>query len=649
MELSSNKLHPFVSEMRIVLLGMETNSVGNAILGREAFETGTTCSPEPRHCERARGAAAGRRLAVISCPDLITLSPPALTQAIQSCFFLSSPGPHVLLVVLKLDSFTRKDLTRVKSILEYWGDTAVNHAMVLIVSNSSHKNSAVEQLIKDCGGRDHEFNARYMTATRQVAQLVEKMEQMVTEKAGQHLSPEACRESSIQADVEGARDAVPPEKRRRQQDEEKTRESSSHERPESVESGSSSGEDLEGGIWNLDKTYLPVTCGNKTGNLYQDKLAIGEKCILVGTDWFTPPEFEVFGGKKSYKNWKKSIQCKGTSLHKLIQGGHLKTFPRRRLQGRKKPPTHRCSRSLSPDFREESMQEEDNGDDNEHAEQHKEVDLSDFKGNSLEVTCGSSKGTLHKYRFATGNSGKCIRTEDKWLSPVDFVKQELMLTDSNWKKSILCLGTPLKFLIEKRVLVLHSLLCECHSCSTKEEDLKNQENDDNDDNCFVCNDDDDLVCCDNCPRVFHHKCHVPTLDDDTLGDKWMCTFCVMKSSQKWQYPVQIPHETALQKPIADYLLHCHYLLLFLYEEHQKLCNMVKGREDVREKPAWLDKVVNALQSNHYSAVGDFVSDIQLIFSNSSSSSRDIFGETGAKLKDIFEEEFRKIFKIQLNC
>lgn len=130
MDQSSNKHHPFVSELRIVLLGMETNSVGNAILGREAFETGPACSPEPRHCERARGTAAGRRLAVISCPDLITLSPPALTQAVESCFFLSSPGPHVLLVVLELYSFTQKDLTRVRSILGYLGDTALNHTMV---------------------------------------------------------------------------------------------------------------------------------------------------------------------------------------------------------------------------------------------------------------------------------------------------------------------------------------------------------------------------------------------------------------------------------------------------------------------------------------------------------------------------------------
>ncbi|XP_048847996.1 uncharacterized protein LOC125718290 [Brienomyrus brachyistius] len=651
MELSSKKLHPFVSELRIVLLGEDANSVGNSILGREAFETGPTCSPAPQHCERARGVAAGRRLAVISCPDLITLSPLAQTQVIESCFFLSSPGPHVLLVVPKLDNFTRKDLTRVKRILAYWGDAAVNHTMVL-VSDSAHKNSAVQQLIKDCGGRVHELSARYMTETRQVAQLVEKMEQMVREKEGQYLSPEDCQESNIQ--VEGMQDAVPPEKRKKQQDEEIAGKSSSHGQPESVKSGSSSAEDLKQDIWTLPeyKTCLPVTCGNENGILYRDKLALGETCILVGTRWFTPPGFEVFGGKKSSKNWKKSILCEDTTLHELIQDGHLKTFPRWRVdpsqheQGRKKSPTHRRSRSLSPDFREEPMQVKDNGDDNENAEQQKEVDLSAFKGNLLTVTCGSSQGILHKHRFATDNSGKCIRTENKWLTPVGFVKQELKLTDPNWMKSILCLGIPLKFLIKKQVLVLHSLLCECRFCSTEEDDLKNQENDDN---CFICDDDDELVCCDSCPRSFHHKCHIPTLDVETLGDEWICTFCVMKSSQKWHYPAQMSYETALQKPIADYVLHCHYLLLFLYEEHQKLCYMVKGCKDVRKKPTWLDKVVNALQNNHYSAVGDFVSDIQLIFSNSSSSSWGTFGEPGAKLKDTYEEELRKIFKIQLNC
>lgn len=51
-----------------------------------------------------------------------------------------------------------------------------------------------------------------MTETEQVAQLVEKMEQMMREKEGQHLSSEACWEPNIQVDAETMLDVVPPEK-----------------------------------------------------------------------------------------------------------------------------------------------------------------------------------------------------------------------------------------------------------------------------------------------------------------------------------------------------------------------------------------------------------------------------------------------------
>ncbi|KAL0198284.1 hypothetical protein M9458_006824, partial [Cirrhinus mrigala] len=84
----------------------------------------------------------------------------------------------------------------------------------------------------------------------------------------------------------------------------------------------------------------------------------------------------------------------------------------------------------------------------EEEEEEDMADLSVFQTPSLPVTCVSLTGTLYKNRFASGSRGKCIRTEERWFTPEEFVKQEQTLTDGNWKKDILCHGKTLKFILK---------------------------------------------------------------------------------------------------------------------------------------------------------------------------------------------------------
>ncbi|KAM7372277.1 hypothetical protein PAMP_009456 [Pampus punctatissimus] len=279
--------------------------------------------------------------------------------------------------------------------------------------------------------------------------------------------------------------------------------------------------------WAIYKSQLPVNCGAQKGMLNRDRLAKGEKCILVNKQWFTPSEFERLAGKKSCKNWKLSIRCMNTPLLTLIQEGHLKST---RYKGGCKKAKKLQFPSDTFIIVSEGTEDEDNEDQESSSEKEASPDVTDEEGETEEqpgsqqfkVTCGPVAGTLHKKRFASGTCGKSIRTETSWMSPVGFMKEAKMQTDASWKKDILWEDKPLSVLIE-------------------------------------------------------------------LGD----------------------YTTVIKTPM------------------------------------WLGNVADKLQKNHYKTVGEFASDVELIFTNCASYNRcnAEFFDMGVRLKELFDGEFKKVFNI----
>nr|XP_033499732.1 nuclear body protein SP140-like protein isoform X4 [Epinephelus lanceolatus] len=434
--------------------------------------------------------------------------------------------------------------------------------------------------------------------------------------------------------------------------------------------------------WNIYKTQLPVTCGQKEGTLDRQRLAKGEKCIVFKKQWFTPCEFERFAGKKSFKNWKLSIRCQGTPLEKLLKEGHLKA-------AKYKGGCKKAKRSLVLDDHSitVSNEEEDEDKDSDHDKEDQvsssgkesSTDDTDDKRQTEErpqqqpqtsttrhdrgrkefsVTCGALSATFHRNRFASGTCGKSLRTETSWMTPEEFVKEASCPdADATWRKDILYEGEPLSILIEADILKIHSLLCKCGLCKPDSQDLDNQKNDDE---CCVCKGagEEELVECDHCPRSFHQRCHLPHVEDDILGDDrpWMCTFCVFRTSQSWLYPDQQKKEEVLSRQISQRMLQCQYLLLYLCSADEEQifatnpCLYLQDYSTVIKTPMWLGKVADKLQEQLYQTVGEFVSDVQLIFTNCATYNRDNaeFLAKGNGLKKLFDGEFKSVFNISDN-
>ncbi|CAM4675323.1 unnamed protein product [Leuciscus chuanchicus] len=167
-----------MSDLRNVLLGKnvtENSRVGNFILGRAAFESEAPADVE-LHIEKHRGKLKDRDVRVINAPQLLqpNLSVSQITQRVKECVNLSDPGPHVIILVLQKNDFSKKDRRRVKYVLNEFSEEALRHTIVLTNEEEIH-NNCINQFIKECGGGHLQFNERKSGLHSEILERVEKI------------------------------------------------------------------------------------------------------------------------------------------------------------------------------------------------------------------------------------------------------------------------------------------------------------------------------------------------------------------------------------------------------------------------------------------------------------------------------------------
>ncbi|XDV53302.1 hypothetical protein PO909_021844 [Leuciscus waleckii] len=174
------------------------SSSGNTILGREEFDLKTSAQ-----CVRRHGEVADRHITVIEAPGwwsnyTVEKSPEILKQEIVLSVSLCPPGPHAVLLIIRVDTrFKEIERKACQDHLDLLSERVWSHTIVLFTRGDSLSDTSIEQhiesegqdlqrLLDKCGNRFHVLNNLNRRDDTQIKELLEKIEEIVALNYGRH-------------------------------------------------------------------------------------------------------------------------------------------------------------------------------------------------------------------------------------------------------------------------------------------------------------------------------------------------------------------------------------------------------------------------------------------------------------------------------
>jgi len=146
-----------------------------------------------------------------------------------------------------------------------------------------------------------------------------------------------------------------------------------------------------------------------------------------------------------------------------------------------------------------------------------------------------------------------------------------------------------------------------------------QKEDPNEDWCAVCMDGGELVCCDNCPKVFHINCHIPRLAS-IPEDPWQCLLCrevpVLPESSPLDTTMSGEERSVCERILLE--LYCQYDSSIHFRDPVPQDNLEYHK--IIKKPMYFDLIRSRLGSSAsgesaYTTVQHFLQDLKLVFRN----------------------------------
>ncbi|XP_072228596.1 GTPase IMAP family member 7-like [Leuresthes tenuis] len=196
--------------LRIVMIGkvgVGKSAAANTIVGKKFFKSCASAQSVTEHCEKER-VKCNRKIHVVDTPGILdtTKSPESIKKEIAKCIQMSSPGPHVFLLVLQIGRFTKEEENCVEALEKLFGPESSQYMIVLFTRGDELKKKTIQQYVQNghpkleellsrCGNRYHVFDNKKKDSEPQVVELIRMIDGMVATNGGKYFSDEMFEEA----------------------------------------------------------------------------------------------------------------------------------------------------------------------------------------------------------------------------------------------------------------------------------------------------------------------------------------------------------------------------------------------------------------------------------------------------------------------
>ncbi|KAK6186941.1 hypothetical protein SNE40_006197 [Patella caerulea] len=188
--------------------GTGKSALGNSLLQKRFFESKCFTTSITSTCKFGeRRLRDGSKLVVVDTPGIFDTRNDVTetSKEVARCIVLSSPGPHIFVLVLKIGRCTQEEMETIQHLKDLFGERVLRFVIVVFTGKEAldyenitlreHIKNSPEQLrslIHQCNGRVASINNRAESGCLQadVSSVIQLAKQTIQENSGTHYTGE---------------------------------------------------------------------------------------------------------------------------------------------------------------------------------------------------------------------------------------------------------------------------------------------------------------------------------------------------------------------------------------------------------------------------------------------------------------------------